>query len=139
MTRRASLCLLALALATPGVRGEPIAGSSEEALQQRLAERTAEVDKLKQEGDRLKRDASRLELELAAARAAHSMTPAPTAEPAPTPIRETVFLREPGRPGQTPWPLLLGTALVMLLAGFVLGWKTLDSRIRRKYGGLRIY
>jgi len=27
----------------------------------------------------------------------------------------------------------------MLLTGFVLGWKTLDRRIRQKYGGLRIY
>jgi hypothetical protein len=56
-----------------------------------------------------------------------------------TPIRETVFLRSPDRPGQTPWPLVLGTSFVMLLAGFVLGWKTLDRRIRQKYGGLRIY
>jgi hypothetical protein len=50
-----------------------------------------------------------------------------------------VFLRSPDRPGQTPWPLVLGTSFVMLLAGFVLGWKTLDRRIRQKYGGLRIY
>ena len=26
-----------------------------------------------------------------------------------------------------------------LVAGFVLGWKALDRRIRRKYGGLKIY
>ena len=56
-----------------------------------------------------------------------------------TPVRETVFLREPDRPGQTPWSLVIGVALVMLLAGFVLGWSALDRKIRRRYGGLRIY
>jgi hypothetical protein len=56
-----------------------------------------------------------------------------------TPIRDSVFLREPDRPGQTPWGLILGIAGAMLLVGFVLGWTTLDRRIRQKYGGLRIY
>jgi hypothetical protein len=137
--------------------------SAEEPLQHRLTERTAELEKLKQEGEKLKQDMGRLQSELAAARVAHSATPTPTPAPAPapartntptetvppavadalsgtaTPIRETVFLRSPERPGQTPWALVLGTSVVMLLAGFVLGWKTLDRRIRQKYGGLRIY
>jgi Bacterial SH3 domain len=139
--------------------------SAEEPLQHRLTERTAEVEKLKQEGEKLKQDKGRLESELAAARAAHSVVSAPVSTsgatpagtPTPnipaeippavsdalsggsTPIRETVFLRSPDRPGQTPWPLVLGTSFVMLLAGFVLGWTTLDRRIRQKYGGLRIY
>jgi len=143
--------------------------SAEEPLQHRLTERTAEVEKLKQEGEKLKQDMGRLESQLAAARVAHNVASAPVSTPgatprasagtpppnAPTetvppavaealsggstPIRETVFLRSPERPGQTPWPLVLGTSLVMLLAGFVLGWKTLDRRIRQKYGGLRIY
>jgi hypothetical protein len=139
--------------------------SAEEPLQHRLTERTAEVEKLKQEEEKLKQDKGRLESELAAARAAHNVVSAPVSTsgatpagtPTPntpaeippavsdalsggsTPIRETVFLRSPDRPGQTPWPLVLGTSFVMLLAGFVLGWKTLDRRIRQKYGGLRIY
>jgi hypothetical protein len=138
--------------------------SAEEPLQHRLTERTAEVQKLRQEGEKLKQDMGRLESQLAAARVAHNApsTPPPAAPaptpPAPntptetippavadalsggsTPVRETVFLRSPERPGQTPWPLVLGTSVVMLLAGFVLGWKTLDRRIRQKYGGLRIY
>lgn len=129
--------------------------SAEEPLQHRLAERTAEIEKLKQ-------DMGRLESQLAAARVARNVASAPRATPAgtpasnaptetippavsealsggSTPIRDTVFLRSPERPGQTPWPLVLGTSLVMLLAGFMLGWKTLDRRIRQKYGGLRIY
>ena len=141
--------------------------SAEEPLQHRLAERTAEVEKLKQEGEKLKQDMGRLESQLAAARVARnaastplstsgakpagtpaaSNTPTETIPPAvadalaggSTPIRETVFLRSPDRPGQTPWPWVLGSSAVMLLAGFVLGWKTLDRRIRQKYGGLRIY
>jgi hypothetical protein len=141
--------------------------STEEPLQHRLTERTAEVEKLKQEGEKLKQDMGRLESQLAAARVAHNAAAAPAppsaVAPAPTPpaantptesippavadalsggstpVRETVFLRSPERPGQTPWPLVLGTSVVMLLAGFVLGWKTLDRRIRQKYGGLRIY
>jgi hypothetical protein len=122
-----------------------------------------EAQTQKQEGEKLKRDIGRLESDLAAARVAHNVasTPTPTPTPPPAaantptqavppavsealsggsaPIRETVFLRSPERPGQTPWPWVLGTSVVMLLAGFVLGWKTLDRRIRQKYGGLRIY
>jgi hypothetical protein len=133
--------------------------TTEPPLQTRLTERTAEVeklkqdaDKLRQEGDRLKQDVSRLESQLAAARVAHAATsdsPAPatsnSALPAasdsapPAPLHDTVFLRSPEHPGDTPWLLLLGICAVMLLVGFVAGWKTLDGRIRRKYGGLRIY
>ena len=40
---------------------------------------------------------------------------------------------------RSPWEWLLVTALLALAAGFFLGWRLLDRRIRRKYGGLRIY
>ena len=127
--------------------------SAEEPLQQRLTARTAELDKLKQESEHLRQDLKRLQSELASARSAQSVpataatpitaaaSPITTATPpeAAAPIRETVFLRPPDRPGQTPWTYLLGVAVVMLLVGFTLGWKTLDRRIRQKYGGLRIY
>ena len=127
--------------------------SAEEPLQQRLTARTAELDKLKQESEHLRQDLKRLQSELASARTARSVpataaapitaaaSPITTATPpeAAAPIRETVFLRPPDRPGQTPWTYLLGVAAVMLLVGFTLGWKTLDRRIRQKYGGLRIY
>jgi Bacterial SH3 domain len=113
-------------------------------LQTRLAERTAEAQRLKQDADelrqaddKLKQDVSRLESQLAASRAAHSATS--DSPPSPAPLHETVFLRSPEHPGATPWLLLLGIAAVMLLVGFAIGWKTLDGRIRRKYGGLRIY
>ncbi len=123
--------------------------TAEEPLTQRLTERTAELEKLKQESAKLKEDVSRLQSQLAAKPRAVAPATAPSSStstktetlspPAPVPARETVFLREPDRPGQTSWTSLLGLAVVMLLIGFVLGWVTLDRRIRRKYGGLRIY
>jgi hypothetical protein len=124
--------------------------STEEPLQLRLNARIAELDRLKPENDKLKQDVSRLQSELTSARATHAATPPPptAATPPPatpaasapdTPIRETVFLRSPDRPGQIPWTYLLGVSTVMLLVGFLVGWKTLDRRIRQKYGGLRIY
>ncbi|MGB8327311.1 MAG: hypothetical protein WCE48_07000, partial [Steroidobacteraceae bacterium] len=36
-------------------------------------------------------------------------------------------------------PLVIAAALASLAIGFLLGWRTLDRRIRRKYGGLKIY
>jgi Bacterial SH3 domain len=118
--------------------------TSDPPLQTRLTERTAEVEKLKQEGeklrqdsDKLKQDVSRLESQLASSRVGHNATS--DSPPAPAPLHETVFLREPQRPGETSWLFSLGISAVMLLVGFVAGWKTLDRRIRRKYGGLRIY
>ena len=108
-------------------------------LQTRLTERTAELAKVKQDGEKLKQEVSRLESELAAARAASPTAAAAPEGASPAPIRETVFLRSPDRPGPASWQLILGTASVMLLVGFAIGWKTLDRRIRHKYGGLRIY
>jgi hypothetical protein len=42
-------------------------------------------------------------------------------------------------PAHSAWGWLAATTLVALGAGFLLGWRLLDRRIRRKYGGLRIY
>jgi hypothetical protein len=113
-------------------------------LQTRLTERTAEVEKLKQDADKLrqqddklKQDVSRLESQLAASRVARTATW--DSPPLPAPIHDTVFLQSPVHAGDTPWLLLLGSSAVMLLVGFAAGWRTLDRRIRRKYGGLRIY
>jgi len=40
---------------------------------------------------------------------------------------------------QPSWLWVIACALVALALGFVAGWRVLDRRIRRKYGGLRIY
>jgi hypothetical protein len=118
-------------------------------LQTRLTERSAEVEKLKQEADRqrqdsdkqrqeadeLKQDVTRLEGEVAAARVAHNAT----SDAPPAPVHDTVFLRDPERQSSPSWPVLIAVAAVMLLVGFAAGWRTLDRRIRQKYGGLKIY
>jgi hypothetical protein len=122
-----------------------------EPLRPQLAERTAEVA-------RLKEDVSRLEKELQAARASaapQAAAPAPAAPasaaaapapPAPAPSLETVWEPRVGLFGDGAetgrgrvWPWALGSALAALCVGFALGMHTLDRHIRRKYGGLRIY
>ncbi len=40
---------------------------------------------------------------------------------------------------QPSWKWVIGAALVALIIGFAIGWHTLDRRIRKKYGGLKIY
>ena len=151
--------------------------SADEPLHIRLSERTAEVEKLKQ-------DVTRLEGELAAAKtgarakpggpqtntgvgspgaaapaaavpspAASSPTPASASASAPTPggARDPAaateqpahdppyFMTPPDSPARPVWHWALGSFVVALGLGFLLGWQVLDRRIRRKYGGLRIY
>jgi len=132
----------------------------------RLGERSAEVEKLKQ-------DVTRLEGELAAAKAGGRVKPggaqtnsgggstvaaapavaasSPTAAPAPAPKAEEpvpteqaaheppYFMTPPDSPARPVWHWALGSFVVALGLGFLLGWQVLDRRIRRKYGGLRIY
>ena len=122
--------------------------SAEEPLRPRLAQRTAEVA-------RLKEDVSRLQAQLAAARSAASTTPlggaaAPTAAPtaaltAAVAAEDTarapraLFAAEEEESPRRVWPWALGAALLALCVGFALGALVLDRHIRRKYGGLRIY
>ena len=133
--------------------------SAEEPARVRLGERTAEVEKLKQ-------DVTRLEGELAAAKtasrgkpggattnisagnsAAGSPAPAGAAESLPaeasaadqTAHEPPYFMTPPDSPARPVWHWALGSFVVALGLGFALGWQMLDRRIRRKYGGLRIY
>jgi hypothetical protein len=78
----------------------------------------AEVATLRAEVNRLQ---SELDVERAAA--------------VPPPPEETAA----AAPARSPWGWLAVTALLALAAGFLLGWRLLDRRIRRRYGGLRIY
>jgi SH3 domain protein len=122
--------------------------SAEEPLRLRLAQRTAELA-------RLKEDVSRLQAQLAAARSAASTTPlggaaAPTAAPTAALTAEVaaedaarapraLFAAEEEESPRRVWPWALGAALLALCVGFALGALVLDRHIRRKYGGLRIY
>jgi hypothetical protein len=95
-------------------------------LQQKLSAQMQEIAGLKQEVSRLQSAASAARLEAAVARE-------PPSDP---PAALTVERPQGGRPL---WRWLLGASIAALLAGFALGWRMLDRRIRRKYGGLRIY
>ena len=138
--------------------------ATDEPLHVRLAERTSEFEKLKQ-------DVTRLEGELAAAKggahpkpgtpqtntgttttaaaAPQLASPTPAAPPGPDaadpaaseqPAHEPpYFMTPPDSPARPVWHWALGSFVVALGLGFALGWSMLDRRIRRKYGGLRIY
>jgi hypothetical protein len=77
------------------------------------------------------------------ASAATPTAPAPTAAEsgaAEQPAHEPpYFMTPPDSPARPVWHWALGSFVVALGLGFALGWSMLDRRIRRKYGGLRIY
>jgi SH3 domain protein len=122
--------------------------SAEEPLRPRLAQRTAEVARLKEE-------VSRLQAQLEAARSPASAAPgggaaAPTAAPTAaltaavaaedaSSAPRALFAAEEEENPRRVWPWALGAALLALCVGFALGALVLDRHIRRKYGGLRIY
>jgi hypothetical protein len=113
--------------------------SADEPLRPQLAARSAEVARLRQQVDEL-------QAQLLAKRAAGSASAPPAAVAAsavapaddPPAPRGGLFAvsQAPARPG---WTWVWVSALVCLSAGFALGWRVLDRRIRAKYGGLRIY
>ena len=116
--------------------------SADEPLRSRLAERSAEVA-------RLREDVSRMQAQLDAARSAVGAAPgggaaaAPAAPAAPaedsaSPPRALFAGATEDHPRRV-WPWALGAALLALCVGFALGALVLDRHIRRKYGGLRIY
>lgn len=124
--------------------------SADPPLRQRLDERTQELEKTQ-------RRVEQLESELAQAKLVANAKPAPIQAPPPPPPAEeedertpevapppskpitTTHTAFPEASGRPTWKWVVGSSAVCLLAGFALGWRTLDRRIRRKYGGLRIY
>jgi hypothetical protein len=95
-------------------------------LQRQLTAQVAELEQLHAQ-------VARLQGEATAARAAIPVTVERTGDPATAPV-------DPSAPLWRPiWQWALGSALIGLMGGFALGWRMLDRRIRRKYGGLRIY
>lgn len=99
--------------------------SSQLPLQRQLAEQSEELSRLKLENSQLQDRIG------AAAATARVRARAPAA--ASLPAADTVRAAHPL------WQWVLGFAAFGLIGGFALGWRMLDRRIRRKYGGLRIY
>lgn len=149
--------------------------SGEQPLRLKLNERSAEIDKLKQ-------DVARLQDELASARGAGgrgkpaaqqantdtnsrgnaTIEPGSAARANPAPVmtaarasdapnasapaaadpaagEPSYFMTPPEEPARPVWHWALASFVIALGLGFALGWQVLDRRIRRKYGGLRIY
>jgi hypothetical protein len=50
-----------------------------------------------------------------------------------------MFASDGVMPSRPSWWVAIAVSALALLAGFALGWRVLDKRIRAKYGGLRIY
>ncbi len=72
--------------------------------------------------------------------------PTRTGNPAAQGDAQGAALRDPSRfmggyggDSKPSWLWVLGCSAVTLALGFFVGWRMLDRRIRRKYGGLRIY
>jgi hypothetical protein len=107
--------------------------SGDEPMRPRLAQSEAQVA-------RLQAEVSRLEAQVAAtAGIGHPAEAAPAAPEEPAAPASTLF----GVPSESAprrvWVWVSLTAIAALGAGFALGWRTLDRRIRMKYGGLKIY
>jgi hypothetical protein len=143
--------------------------SEQEPLQHRLNERNTEVEKLKQDVARLESEVAAAKAAphakpgpagasmggATAAGTSSGSAPAPMTPPAsqappaargqddpatPESAHEPpYFMTPPDAPARPVWHWALGSFVVALGLGFVLGWQMLDRRIRRKYGGLRIY
>jgi SH3 domain-containing protein len=120
--------------------------SGDEPLRPRLAERTAEVARLKEDVSRLQAqlDTARIPASAAASGGAAPPASAPAAPAAPaedsaSAPQGALFAGAAQENPRRGWPWTLAAVLLALCVGFVLGALVLDRHIRRKYGGLRIY
>jgi Bacterial SH3 domain len=94
-------------------------------LQRQLTAQVAELEQLHAQVARLQGEATAARAAVPVMRERASDPPAPSVDPS-----------APWRPI---WQWALGCSVAGLAGGFALGWRMLDRRIRRKYGGLRIY
>lgn len=138
-------------------------------MREQLEARTGEIEKLRAEKTKLETElaSARKAASVAASAAANATTaanaaaaataaasaPAPgTSDPPPSggasvgsptdtvpPPSPPMFESEGVLPSRPSWIAAIAVSLLTLIAGFVLGWRVLDKRIRAKYGGLRIY
>ena len=113
--------------------------SADPPLTVRLTERTAEVAKLKLTVSKLESDLAAARAAAAATRAQPPSSPPPPSEGGPVERDPSPLLAPTPTPVHSAWEWVLGASAITLPAGFALGWQVLARRIRRKFGGLRIY
>jgi hypothetical protein len=111
--------------------------SSDPPVRQQLEARAQELDQLHKENAALQARIA----ELQRAATPPPVNPAPQNPPAAEPAAQDppMLSRAPPEAGRPAALWLVSTALVALACGFGLGWRVLDRRIRKRYGGLRIY
>jgi hypothetical protein len=113
-------------------------------LRQRLDERTQELDKSRERVQQLEGELAQAQAKLVAAARPPAMEPtqpsppAAAAPPPPEPSRP-IFPDSDASSTRPNWRWVVLGSVISLIVGFALGWQSLDRRIRRKYGGLRIY
>lgn len=121
--------------------------SDDPPLRQRLEERTLELEKIRQRNTQLEaelaraREGSTASAPAAPTREVARPVSAPIVSPSPV-VKETPVIAGFPKVSTEPrpvWHWVVGCGSAGLIAGFILGWRSLDRRIRRKYGGLRIY
>jgi hypothetical protein len=113
-------------------------------LRQRLDERTQELDKSRARVQQLEGELAQAQAKLVAATqppAIEPARPAPQVNAAPPPPERSrpVFPDSDASSTRPNWRWVVLGSVISLIIGFALGWQSLDRRIRRKYGGLRIY
>ena len=131
-------------------------------LREQLRTRTDELDKLRAEKTKLEAELATARKAASTAASAASAAPVPAPAPIPTasepvprasdppsaaespsidtaPANPPMFASDGMMPSRPSWLVAIAASLLTLVAGFVLGWRVLDKRIRAKYGGLRIY
>jgi uncharacterized protein YgiM (DUF1202 family) len=111
--------------------------SSDPPVRQQLEARAQELDQLHKDNAALQARIA----ELQRAATPPSVNPAPQNPPPADPAAQDppMLSRAPPEAGRPAALWLVSTALVALACGFGLGWRVLDRRIRKRYGGLRIY
>jgi hypothetical protein len=148
---------------SPAPEAGPPARDSDEDLRERLAARDRELGALRSEIERLKaKNATLASVPAPSPAPVAAPVPGPSATPLPIagldPPTNDAGARAaaPGQsasgyrvapllplsssePGFPAWQRELAAAVGACVLGFGLGWRTLDRRIRRKYGGLKIY
>jgi SH3-like domain-containing protein len=142
--------------------------SSAPPMREQLKARTEELEKLRAEKSKVEAElanARKAAAASAAAASAATATPPPAAGSAPAPASNDLastspsgdsavfaassdsgppsnppmFASDGGMPSRPSWIAAITLTVLALAAGFALGWRVLDKRIRAKYGGLRIY
>jgi hypothetical protein len=127
-------------------------GGMPQVIEQPLDARVAQIQRPRTEKTRFEAEVA--DTREAAAATDAASTPAPTTSEPPYASGSAAAAQAPGSdvrtnppmfsyrgmmPSRPSWLFAIVMSLLTFGAGFMLGWRVLDRRIRARYGGLRIY